>query len=107
MVAMAVLARRRDQGREALQEFQRRQDQHRLPVGPGFGQGVDQALIGLDPGQPRADEDRPGAIADQSFQAGAIPSGDSDLGVEGETAAVVPPEHEFRRLLRQHRATLE
>ncbi len=57
--------------------------------------------------KPLAGEDRSGAIANQSFQSGPIPGGDPDFGVEGETAAVVPPEHELRSLLRQHRAALE
>jgi hypothetical protein len=55
---------------------------------------VDQAFVGLDPGQPLAGEDRPGAVAEQPFQTGPVPRWYPHLGVEGKTAAVLPPEIE-------------
>ena len=73
----------------------------------GLRQVVDQPLVGLDPGQPLAGEDRPGTVTEQPFQAGAVPGLDPDLGVQREPSVVLPPEHQLRCLLRQHRATLE
>ncbi len=57
MVAMPVLARRRDQLSEVVQEFQRRQVKLRLPVGAELGQLINQPLIRFHPVQPFASED--------------------------------------------------
>jgi len=64
---ISMLARWWYQHSELIQKLQGCEIKNSLPIGPGFRKTVNQPLILLDPLQPLAGEDRPGAVAKRAF----------------------------------------
>jgi len=89
-VVMSMPARRRDQRGESVEQFERGEGELGLAAGQGLGQSVADRLVVTLPGEPRAGEGRSGAVAQQSFEAGAILGLEAHGGVQREPAAVVP-----------------
>jgi hypothetical protein len=89
-VVMPMPARRRDQRGESVEQFERGEGELGRAAGQGLGQSVADRLVVTLPGEPRAGEGRSGAVAQQSFEAGAILGLEAHGGVQREPAAVVP-----------------
>ena len=64
MIAMPMFTGRRYQHSELIQELQGAEIKGSSPIGPGFWEKINQPLVLLDPLQPFAGEDGPGAIAE-------------------------------------------
>jgi len=75
MIVMPMPAGRRNQRRDAIGQFQRREGERRLPIRTRLGEGVAEALIvpRLAPRfEPLAGERGPGAVAQQALQGRTI-----------------------------------
>ena len=66
-VAVAIPARRRNHGRQAVDQFERRQHQADATTRPRFDAFVDQ-MFGVDFSLSLQGRSRPGAVAQQAFQ---------------------------------------
>ena len=97
---MPMPARRRNQRGEAVEQFQRRQHQADAAAGTGLDALVDQ-MLGIDFAQPLQCKRRPGAVAQQTFQAGAVMGLDAHLGVDRETCVMCPLGHGLDIVLAQ------
>jgi hypothetical protein len=91
VVAVAMATRRRDQGRELIDQLQRREEQRRGAIALGSGQAVDEVLI-VDQIETLKREGRAGTTAQQPLQPRTIPGGNPHLGVQRESA-VLQGEH--------------
>ena len=80
--------RRRDQGRQTLDQFERGQHQADAAARARLDALIDQVL-GIDFTQPFQRKGRSGAIAQQSLQALAVGCFDAHAGIERETPAVI------------------
>ncbi len=91
MVAVAVKARRRDQGDEVVYELQRGEGQRGAPIASGLGQAGDDPLI-VDLFDALKGEGRACAVAQQPLQSGPVVAGDAHRSVERKPA-VLPGQH--------------
>lgn len=83
---------RRNQGGEAVHEFERCQDLADASTRPRLGALIDQVLR-IDLPQPFLRKGRAGALAQQALQPLAVVGFDAHAGVEGEAAAVLAQAH--------------
>jgi len=94
VVAVSVNPGRGKDGGETVQELEGGEAERSASGGIGPWQNVEH-LVGsaADEVEALEGERRPGAVADQALEAGAIGSLDPDRGVEAEPTAVIPAEH--------------
>ena len=94
MVTVAVEAGWREDLGQAVQELESRETEGGAAGQVGPREDVED-LVGTVADQVEAFEGEggPGAVANESFEAGAVCGLDTNAGVETETAAVIPGEH--------------
>jgi len=78
---MPMPARRRDQGSQSLDQFERRHEQADTAAGAGLDALVDQ-MFWVDLAQSFAREDRTGAVAEQALKAGSVVGLDAHAGID-------------------------
>ncbi len=94
VIAVAVHARRRHEGDEALEELQRREDDVGAPVRGGFGEPIENLRVGRREGGDAGEsmesferEGRTGTVAEETLEAGAV----VPLDAHGSSASGRPP----------------
>jgi hypothetical protein len=100
VVTVAMDARWRHEGDETLEELEGREDELGAPVRGGLGKSVEEAGVGRgeggDAGQGMESlecEGRPGAVAEESLEAGAVVPLDAHGSVDAELTGAPPAEH--------------
>ncbi len=96
-------ARRRNQRRQTLEPFERREHQADAAAGTRLDALIDQ-VFGVDFTPALQCEGRSGAVAQQPFQARAVGPFDAHADVEREAAPVLPTRHRLGILRRKHTA---
>ena len=102
VIAMQMPARRWNEPRQPVEQFQRRQRDLPATVRARLVEGIDQALAVIRLRQPFGGPAWPRAIAQQALQRRAIIGSDTDRRVDRESAAVVPCGHVLGGLRVQH-----
>ncbi len=92
MIAVAVGSGWRNQSRQSLNEFQRREDQGGTSVRPWLRQPIKQPLF-VKRLKPLQSKRRAGTIAQQPLQPGLIMPLDTHRGIHGETTTVASLRH--------------
>ena len=103
VIAMQMPARRWNEARQPVEQFQRRQRDLPASVRARLVEWVDQALAVVRLRQPFGCPAWPRAVAQQALQRRAIIGSDTDRRVDRESAAVVPCGHVLARLPRSAR----
>jgi hypothetical protein len=91
MIAVVMLARGWDERGESLEELPGHEVQRGAPVRQGSRWSVEQTGdFAVGPAQAVQAERRSGRVAQEAFEAGAVPRFDSNRSVDREPSAVVP-----------------
>ena len=85
---------------EALEELERREDDLGAPIGCGFGKPIQKARVGRGQGGDAGEgmkalkgEGRPGAVAQEALEAGAVVPRDANGSVDAEPTGSLPGKH--------------